>query len=92
MYVVHPTAGEQFYLRVLLTDVCGATSFEDLRTTRDGMLCGTFREAAALRGLLSDDSEWRTALAEEAEFASPKQLRESFAYILLFCDVGAPLD
>ena len=92
MYVVHPMAGEQFYLRVLLTDIPGATSFEALRTTRDGVLCNTFREAAALRGLLADDSEWHKALEEVATYASGKQLRELFAYILLFCDIGSPLD
>ena len=50
MYIVHPTAGEQFYLRALLTDIPGATPFQALRATRDGVLCNTFREAAALRG------------------------------------------
>jgi hypothetical protein len=32
MYYVPPTAGPKFYLRLLLTVVCGAISFEDLRT------------------------------------------------------------
>ena len=56
------------------------------------MPCNTFREAAALRGLLADDSEWHKALEEVATYASGKQLRELFAYILLFCDIGSPLD
>ena len=32
MYYAHPSSGERFYLRLLLTVVTGATSFEDLRT------------------------------------------------------------
>jgi hypothetical protein len=32
MYYVHPTAGELYYLRMLLMFVSGATSFVDIRT------------------------------------------------------------
>ena len=31
-------------------------------------------------------------MEEVATYASPKQLRELFAYIIVFCDVGSPLD
>jgi hypothetical protein len=32
MYFIHPTAGERFFLHLLLTIVSGATSFEHVRT------------------------------------------------------------
>ena len=41
MYYLNPTAGERFYLRLLLTAVRGPTSFEHLRTV-DGTLHPTF--------------------------------------------------
>jgi hypothetical protein len=36
MYYVPPGQGERYYLRTLLSNVAGATSFEDLRTTGAG--------------------------------------------------------
>ncbi|CAB4416164.1 unnamed protein product [Rhizophagus irregularis] len=44
MYFVHPAAGERYYLRMLLNIVCGATSFEDLRTVQ-GIPYHSFKEA-----------------------------------------------
>ena len=92
MFVVHPVAGEQSYFRVLLTNVLGASSSESLRVARDGVPRSTFREAAAQRSLLADDTEWRNALRQVAANAPPKQLLEMFAYILVFRAVGSPLD
>src|SRR5258708_19576340 len=51
MYYAHPSSGERFYLRLLLTVVKGATSFEDLCTFQD-FLYPTFREACTAQGLL----------------------------------------
>ena len=51
MYFVHPTAGEQYYLKMLLSIVCGATSFENLRTV-DGFLYSSFKEACITLGWL----------------------------------------
>lgn len=56
MYV-HPSAGERYYLRMLLNVVKGATSFEDIRTV-NGVLHPTFRSACTALGLLGDDKEW----------------------------------
>jgi len=53
---------ERFHMRVLLNHVKGATSFAHLRTY-GGVTYGTFKEAAAARGLLADDAEWDEALS-----------------------------
>ena len=47
MYFVHPTAGEQYYLRMLLSIVRGATSFENLRTV-DGFLYPSLKKHVLL--------------------------------------------
>jgi hypothetical protein len=63
MYAAHPQSGERFYLRLLLTKVCGPTSFEHLRTV-NGEVCPDFKTACLHLGLLEDDSEWRQCLNE----------------------------
>ena len=65
MYFVCPNSGERFYLRLLLTIVRGATSFEDLRTVNN-VLHDTFKSACVARGLLEDDEEWIQCLREAA--------------------------
>jgi hypothetical protein len=47
----HLAEGEQYYLRVLLNHVTGATCYEDLRIV-DGQIMPTFQEAAEKRDLL----------------------------------------
>ena len=86
MYFVHPTAGERYYLRMLLNVVYGATSFENLQTV-NGQLYGTFKEACAALGLLQNDKEWDQCLTEVAQIQSGKQLRNLFAILLLFCEL-----
>ena len=52
----HPNYGEQYYLRLLLTKIHGATCFEDIRTI-DGVLHPTFKSACMALGLLNNDGE-----------------------------------
>lgn len=91
VYTVHPSQHECFFLRMLLYEVKGPTSFEDLRTV-DGHVCATFREACYKRGMLEDDSQWDATLREAAIYQSPKRLRDLFAILLKTCDVGNPLE
>ena len=46
----HPTEGERYYLRLLLMNVRGPTSYEDLRTMNERCYT-TFREAAEKKRL-----------------------------------------
>ncbi|KAK1366929.1 hypothetical protein POM88_042490 [Heracleum sosnowskyi] len=84
---VHPTAGERFYLRMLLNIVCGATSFDDIRTV-NGVVYKTYKEACFHHGLLDSDDEWHEAIRDTYIHQSGAQLRELFMTLLLFCDVS----
>jgi hypothetical protein len=89
MYFVHPAAGEQYYLRILLNIVCGATSFENLRTI-NGIIYPSFKEACIALGLLQNDEEWDQCLKEAEQMQTGIQLRKLFAILLLFCEVTRP--
>jgi hypothetical protein len=83
---VHPTAGELYYLRMLLMFVSGATSFVDVRTLQDTVY-ETFREACEARGLLEGDNEWNLLFDEAIVSASSFQLRQLFVTIVVHCPV-----
>jgi len=89
MYYAHPSSGERFYLRLLLTVVTGATSFEDLHTFQ-GVLYPTFREACIAHGLTEDDNEWRQCLEEAKHMAVGRQMRHLFVTILKECNPADP--
>ena len=86
---VHPAAGETFYLRLLLTVVTGARSWNDLKLV-DGVQHPTFQAACMAKGLLQDDGEWDQCLAEAGEMQTGIQLRRLFAMILLNCRPTEP--
>ncbi|KAL5647488.1 hypothetical protein ACJX0J_041843, partial [Zea mays] len=86
MYYVHPTAGELYYLCMLLMLVSGATSFVDVRTFQDTVY-ETFREACEARGLLEGDNEWNLLFDEAIVSASLFQLWQLFVTIVVHCPV-----
>jgi hypothetical protein len=59
----YPCNDECFYLRLLLVNVRGPTSFQFLRTG-NGELCATYREACQHLRLLEDDVHWDHTLAD----------------------------
>ena len=73
VYTVHPKQDECFFLRMLLHEVKGPTSFDDLKSV-DGEVCTTYREACYRRGLLEDDSQWDSALDEARVSCSAQSL------------------
>jgi hypothetical protein len=89
MFYAHPSSGEHFYLRLLLTVVKGATSFEDLLTV-NGIQLPTFKQACIHLGLLEDDGEWIQCLEEAKHMQSGHQLRSLFVTILAACDPTEP--
>jgi hypothetical protein len=90
LHYVHPSAGERYYLRLLLLSVKGARSFEDLRSHR-GVQYATYKEACTSRGLVGDDQEWYNAFTEAASWATAPQLRRLFVTMVLYCDIGNEL-
>ncbi|XP_076938405.1 uncharacterized protein LOC143606552 [Bidens hawaiensis] len=79
--------GERYYLRLLLSNVKGPTSFEDLCTV-NGVKCPTFRRAALEIGLMENDDCLSQCLTEASLFQFPKALRGLFATIWIFCKPG----
>ncbi|KAI9922282.1 hypothetical protein PsorP6_000562 [Peronosclerospora sorghi] len=83
MYFVPPTSGERFFLRLLLTVVPGAQSFEHLRTV-DVVVHPTFQSACGALGLLQEDTEWDLCLREACFHQNAPRLRNLFATLLLY--------
>lgn len=83
MYTVSPRDEERFYMRTLLLHVRGADSFEALRSF-DGILYDTYKAAAQARGLLESDDEWVRCMQDAVTYQMPRQLRETFCYIIVF--------
>lgn len=71
---VNPTTGELFFLRMLLRNKKGVTSFYDLRTV-EGVLHGSFRAACEALDLLGNDKEWGTEMIDTSFCASSQQLK-----------------
>jgi hypothetical protein len=55
---VSPSAGERFYLRILLQEIAGCASFEEIRSYI-GTTYETNKEACVARGLARDDAEYK---------------------------------
>ena len=87
LYYVHPSVGERYYLRILLMNVKGARSYEDIRTY-NGITYPTFKAACNARGLLGNDQEWYHAFDEAAAWATSAQLRQLFVTMLLYCEIA----
>lgn len=60
---VHPSSGELFYLRMLLSHQTSCKSFEDLRTISN-IFHPTYRSACNALGIIGDDTEWMNAFIE----------------------------
>ena len=89
VYTVSPHQKEKFYLRLLLFQIPGAKSFEDLKTV-ESVVHPTYESAAEALGLTQNDSEWENCLAEANQFRKPKQMRLLFSIILVFCSPASP--
>ncbi|XP_035832001.1 uncharacterized protein LOC110870495 [Helianthus annuus] len=82
IHSVFPSAGEAYYLRILLNKVKGPKSFEDIRTV-NGNLYPTFRDACYALGLLDDDNEYIEAIKEANLYGSATYLRTLFGTMLM---------
>ncbi|XP_072066667.1 uncharacterized protein [Arachis hypogaea] len=85
IYTVSPSEGEKFYLRILLSNVRGPISWDDLLTV-NGVQYSSFKQSAKHRGLLESDSSIRACLVEASVLRFLCALRRLFATILIFCE------
>ena len=76
MYAAHPGEGERFYMRMLLNNVIGCTSYVYIRTLADGNVCNSYKEVARRSGLLEDDRELDECLKDAAPSAMPRQMQQ----------------
>ncbi|XP_015903657.1 uncharacterized protein [Parasteatoda tepidariorum] len=91
LYTVHPNNAECFYLRLLLINVRGSASFQELKTV-NGHVCATFRETCQNLSLLENDAHWDISLADTSNTAQPQQIRTLFSIILTTCFPTNPKD
>ena len=63
MYFVSPKERERYFLRLLLSPVKGAQSFEDLKSYKE-ITYDTYADAAKARNLVNTDEEWEKCLSE----------------------------
>jgi len=89
MYHSTPVQGEKHYLRLLLTAVRGAQSFDDIRTV-DEVLHPTYRSACTALRLLEDDGEWVSCFIEAVRFSTGSSLRSLFVIALMHSDLADP--
>ena len=75
--------GERYWLRLLLTTVKGARSYDDVATV-DGYLHGSFKEAAIALGLVADDDEQDKMLQAASIACFPSQMHALFAEVLVW--------
>ncbi|KAJ9552849.1 hypothetical protein OSB04_016894 [Centaurea solstitialis] len=61
--IAHPSEGERYYLRILLSKIRFPKSYDDLKIC-NGVKVDTFRESALLRGYLIDDNSQQLYLQE----------------------------
>ena len=90
MFNTSPTAGELFYLRILLTKRFGHDSFDSLKIVNN-VQCISFKETCNQLGYLQNDNEWIECLQEASTHMMPRKLRDLFVTILLFNEIVNPL-
>ncbi|CZT06983.1 uncharacterized protein RAG0_12554 [Rhynchosporium agropyri] len=77
MYHCTPISGARFYLRLLLTVVRGAKSFEELYIY-EGIIYESYLLACVARGLADNDQEWYQCFDEALLFTTVRGLRTLF--------------
>ncbi|KAL1225085.1 hypothetical protein V5N11_019217 [Cardamine amara subsp. amara] len=79
---IPPSAGQLFYLRVILNHKRGAVSYDDLKTVNN-VVCESFKEACFLLGLLDDDKEYIEGIKEASFTVKAPFVRKLFVIMLL---------
>ncbi|XP_074351324.1 uncharacterized protein LOC141690418 [Apium graveolens] len=83
----HHSAWELWYLRLLLSNICGSISLESLQSVK-GIQHSTFKEACKSLGLLDNDKEWHSVIKECSVSSFPEQIRKLFVHIIVNYEVS----
>ncbi|CAN6846217.1 unnamed protein product [Brassica oleracea] len=86
---VHPSAGDRYYLRILINKIKGPRSYDELKTFND-VKYPDFKSVCHALAYLDDDVEWLESMSEGARRATPYQLRDMFVTFLNTCFVASP--
>ncbi|KAJ0468998.1 putative DNA helicase Pif1, P-loop containing nucleoside triphosphate hydrolase [Helianthus annuus] len=89
IHYVPPSLGDCYFLRILLNQVIGPMSFDDIKTI-DGKVYHTFKDACFARGLLDDDNEYIIAMKEASTWATSDFLRTFFVMLLMSNSINRP--
>jgi hypothetical protein len=89
LYHASINEGERYFTRLLLLNIRGSTSYEDLRTV-GGIMMPTFRLACKEYGLLMSDQHYRQSLEDAAHWMTGSGLRLMFCMILLHSPPSLP--
>lgn len=89
IYCLGPKAGDKFNLRLLLSPVKGATSFQGIRTV-DGETCPTYKDACRRLNLTLDDKECEECLAKAATISTAGPIRSLLVALLIECEPVNP--
>eukprot|EP00102_Acyrthosiphon_pisum_P016931 XP_008188088.1 PREDICTED: uncharacterized protein LOC100159360 [Acyrthosiphon pisum] len=84
VFTVNPRQTECFYLRLLLVNVTGPLSFQDIHKV-NGQQYPTYKDTCLAPGLLEDDNQWDCMLPEAALNCTSIQIRLLFAIVLTTC-------
>ncbi|XP_076055175.1 uncharacterized protein LOC143033569 [Oratosquilla oratoria] len=87
MQTTNSKNAERFYLRLMLSHVRGSKSFSDIWTV-EGVEYATYREVVKAMGLMKDKDHWEKTLMEIVNHTNNgKDLRSTYATMLVFCDL-----
>ena len=87
--VVQPSAGDRYFLRILINKIKVPRSYDELKTFND-VKYPDFKSVCHARGYLDDDVEWLESMSEGARTATPYQLRDMFVTFLTTCFIASP--
>ena len=90
VYTINPKQSECYFLRILLHEIKGPTSFNNIRVVEDTQFT-TYSETCRALGLIEDDNYLQNAIEEASQSECPSQLRNLFAVILTSCEPSNPL-
>lgn len=91
LHTVHPNQDELFFLRMLMVNMPGPTSFQKLRIV-NGVTHITFRGARQALELLENDRHWDVCINDACNTSHPNQIRALFAIILTACSPSNKVD